>query len=605
MDDLKLIKKYYGEEMMHLCRELFPTLLEEEGLLFNTLSKKFNYCKYIAEDIRENHEENIFKEIILAIIKNDKNKNELPKTDKTPKELLEEEGYILYECHSEEDIQSFKKYYAPNEKLCTFNGDRLDRCHVFFAVKKNVNEIKRENFSHPEREDEYGTSVISIQFSRGKTNTLSIKNRYNHTVSNPDATFSNNLENIKEGLTYAFGKKYGLNINQNSYLNNGLNNYVLAKDGKFYRYNYEDNGIFYCPDNIIIDNYKIIEYDKSRYLIMDGYILDMHDKTLTKYEESFHYTLDKIYTSINNIKITNNKKTNTKELYINDDTIIVLNKRNRIIGYKNTSLKHIESDCDIAEHNELEWIDLPNVKIIEDGVLKGNMNLKYINLPNVEKIGDAFLTWSKLENELSLPKCKEIGDYFAFNSELQKLNLPEVIKVGNSFLEYTRNLDKLSLPKCKRIGQDFLQYTLEFDEIDLPEVEVIPDNFMKLSGCNKLNIQSAKIIGNNFMRSDALNLKELELPNVEIIGDDFLLSNKCLYRIYAPKVKQIGRCFLLCNQNLEEITLESVEEIKDCFLKSNEIIKEINIPNIKTCDNDVIDVVEKANRRMQKIFKKE
>ena len=31
MDDLKLIKKHYGEKMAHLCRDLFPTLLEEEG----------------------------------------------------------------------------------------------------------------------------------------------------------------------------------------------------------------------------------------------------------------------------------------------------------------------------------------------------------------------------------------------------------------------------------------------------------------------------------------------------------------------------------------------------------------------------------------------
>ena len=42
-DDLKLIKKHYGECMMHLCRELFPTILEKEGLLFNLMSTHFNY----------------------------------------------------------------------------------------------------------------------------------------------------------------------------------------------------------------------------------------------------------------------------------------------------------------------------------------------------------------------------------------------------------------------------------------------------------------------------------------------------------------------------------------------------------------------------------
>ena len=82
----------------------------------------------------------------------------------------------MYECKTESDIQEFRKYYAPGEELCTFNGGRLNRCHVFFAVKKNVDQITRTNFLNPQRQDEYGTSVISIQFTRGKPNILSIKN---------------------------------------------------------------------------------------------------------------------------------------------------------------------------------------------------------------------------------------------------------------------------------------------------------------------------------------------------------------------------------------------------------------------------------------------
>ena len=69
-------------------------------------------------------------------------------------------------------IQSFKKYYAPQEELCTFLGGRLNSCDVFFAVKKDVNDIKRSDFIKPEREDKYGTSVISIQFRKGYINTL-------------------------------------------------------------------------------------------------------------------------------------------------------------------------------------------------------------------------------------------------------------------------------------------------------------------------------------------------------------------------------------------------------------------------------------------------
>ena len=31
--------------------------------------------------------------------------------------------------------------------------------------------------------------------------------------------------------------------------------YTVAEDGKYYKYNYEINNIYYCPDNIIIDNF--------------------------------------------------------------------------------------------------------------------------------------------------------------------------------------------------------------------------------------------------------------------------------------------------------------------------------------------------------------
>ena len=41
-NDLKIIKKKYGEKMMHFCRDLFPTILETEGLLPKLLMDNFN-----------------------------------------------------------------------------------------------------------------------------------------------------------------------------------------------------------------------------------------------------------------------------------------------------------------------------------------------------------------------------------------------------------------------------------------------------------------------------------------------------------------------------------------------------------------------------------
>ena len=158
-------------------------------------------------------------------------------TLKTPEELLKEAGYTLYKCETEDEIQSFRKYYHDTEELCTFREKRLEDSYVFFAVKDNADEIKRENFSNPIRDDEYGTSVISIQFTKDEYHILSIKNRYNHRVRNPDATFSNNLDNIIGGLTKSFDVHYGLKqrIIKRDF---DIPGYVIGKDNKYYKYNY-------------------------------------------------------------------------------------------------------------------------------------------------------------------------------------------------------------------------------------------------------------------------------------------------------------------------------------------------------------------------------
>jgi len=52
--ELNKIKKIYGERFMKMCRELFPTLLEQEGALLEVLARTFaNNSKVLYEDIIE------------------------------------------------------------------------------------------------------------------------------------------------------------------------------------------------------------------------------------------------------------------------------------------------------------------------------------------------------------------------------------------------------------------------------------------------------------------------------------------------------------------------------------------------------------------------
>jgi len=410
--DLKIIKDQYGEKMMHLCRELFPTLLENEGLLSSLLIKTFAPNKSLYDDIIEGaklHTDtyerittadyiNWFKDYIYSLV--DVEKKEIIETFKTPKELLSEAGYDLYECKTEEDIQSFKKYYAPAEELCTFKGGRLNGCYVFWVVRKDVDKIKREDFKKPSRDDLYGTSVMSIQFSKGKVNTLSIKSRYNHTVNNPDAALSNNLENIIPGLTESFERTYGLKINQNASPIFRLPNYVRANDGKYYKYNTEINNVYYCPNNIIIDNFEVKQLPKEKYIVMDYFIIDLVNKTIRIYDESIY---DSFLDSLWNIKSMNIRKTERgKKIEIVDnfgkESTIEINKNNSIIIYENK-----------------------NIRKIGDNFLYYCRNVEYLGLPKVRIIGRNFCTYNAvirnetvLHNEFYLPKAIIAGENATF-----------------------------------------------------------------------------------------------------------------------------------------------------------------------------------------------
>ena len=51
-NDLLIIKKKYGEEMAHFCREHFATLLETEGLLSTLLLVHFDPNRELYNDLK-------------------------------------------------------------------------------------------------------------------------------------------------------------------------------------------------------------------------------------------------------------------------------------------------------------------------------------------------------------------------------------------------------------------------------------------------------------------------------------------------------------------------------------------------------------------------
>lgn len=52
--EFKKIKDIYGERFAKLCREMFPTILNQEGELLSILEKTFSHnCKFLYQSIVE------------------------------------------------------------------------------------------------------------------------------------------------------------------------------------------------------------------------------------------------------------------------------------------------------------------------------------------------------------------------------------------------------------------------------------------------------------------------------------------------------------------------------------------------------------------------
>lgn len=553
INELKQIKKIYGEETMHLCRTLFPTILEHEGLLSNILAEHFAPTRFLAAEIIKEDKVNEFKNYIYGFYYTADN---LITVDENPTDLMKKAGYTLYECHTEEEIQAFKKYYHQGEEICTFNGNRLSGYYVYFAIKDNAEELIRKKFHDPRREDEYGTSVISIQFSKDpEFNTVSIKNRYNHAVENPDDTFFNNLDNIIPGLTHSFENYYNLKLVNVKPSVLSLKHYRTATDKKhhFFNYDYSDR-IYFCENNYLIrklfkngnylDIYNLDDtYAKEpeRYIFMDIYVLDLKEKRIINLIEHFVNDFDNSLIAAKRITVTKDGQTNKIIKIINTDetTIeITIDNQNNIIGYKNHNITEIHDNF-MRKNLSLKELDIPNVTKIGDNFLMDNVGLQQINLPKLNQVGSSFLSSNPNIKTMLLPNLQTVGHSFLFHANLlTELDLPNLESTGRAFLGNANNLQKVNLPKLRKTNEGFLAESSMLSELQLPSLQITADDIKDYT----------------HILWHVYNLKYLYLPNIssEII-ELFLKQNPILKNPYfAASDKFLTPISTNDEQNMEE-----------------------------------------------------
>ena len=198
----KKIKKQNGERFARCLRDHHNGLLEIEGIA--------DIVKHAGRKA-----EPLLPYLMSLMSANDDRAQQ--QEPGCPFKLLEEAGYDAFYADTLEKQNSIMPYFNQNERLCTFNdASRHKNYYIVHAVKKDVDSILRDTFNgRGERQDEYGTSVISIQI-RKDGSFISIKNRYNHTVSGCDNTFDSNPDNIIEGLSAAFKKHFDVEFEATS-----------------------------------------------------------------------------------------------------------------------------------------------------------------------------------------------------------------------------------------------------------------------------------------------------------------------------------------------------------------------------------------------------
>ncbi len=562
----KQIKKHNGEHFARILRNEglldipnITSIIEYAGKTEQDASDLVGYLRYIQQQTK---------------ISKDLSKSEY--TD--PIKLLDLAGYNAFYVNNLEQQNSIKKYFKHYEELCTFRDPtRYQNYYIIHAVKKDVDEIKREYFTHPDRQDRYGTSVISIQIAKNGSH-ISIKNRYNHTVNNPDATFDNNPDNIIPGLSYSLQKHFDINF---TFSPVPVPSHFILRNNQLIRYNTEINNV-YIGDGYYVDNNGIQHIHKDYEIQMDHFILDTRTNKIRDITDTNETTeaSEILYKEITNKKIT--LKRNGKETIIFADNEEFAHIENGNITALTLNNCTYLPDHFLKHNKRLKTFIAPKLKQIGSFCFLYNKELTELNLPELESIGNYFLESNEKLQTFTAPKLRQIGSYaFYENIALIELNLPELENMNYGFLASNEKLHSLKAPKLKHIAHACLGNNEALTELNLLELEKMGDSF--LGSNEKLHSFKApklKHIGGLCFNINN-SLIELNLPELETIDGIFLNNNKKLQTFIAPKLKQIGNCVFEHNKALTELNLPELETVGEGFLRVNKKLHTFTAPKLR------------------------
>ena len=275
-----------------------------------------------------------------------------------------------------------------------------------------MKDIRRQDFKDKERrQDEYGTSVITIQILK-TGGVIKITNRYNHSVLYSDNTFNSNPDNIILGLSRLLKKYFNVDFSASE---EPLPEGFSLIGNQIFKHHTERNNIYY-GNQAWAENGVIHEVDKARGdALFDGFLFDGKTKTLKKIDPVF------------------------KDSFADDF--------NRDYG-----------------GNRGFTVDRNGNLTLDGKILIGTeqSRIKTINLPALTTAGNGFLRTANALTEVNLPALTTVGNYFLCDATaLTEIDLPALTTAGSDFLDRPTSLKKVSLPALTMVGAYFLNETTD------------------------------------------------------------------------------------------------------------------------------------------------
>ena len=200
-------------------------------------------------------------------------------SNESPFELLKKAGYTAFYADTLKKQNLIQKFFKKEEELCTFRDtSRYKNYHIVHCIKEGAEELKRSDFKKPDRQDAYGTSVISIQILKSG-GFISIKNRYNHTVVGCDNTFDSNPDNIISGLADSLRNYFKVDFIAP---NVQLPEKTIIVNNQLVRYHLEKEDIYF-GDGFYVEKGEIFPLKKDYQFFVGPYLFDLKEKTVTTF----------------------------------------------------------------------------------------------------------------------------------------------------------------------------------------------------------------------------------------------------------------------------------------------------------------------------------